>query len=489
MAVSARRNLVLGAGSDRFGFTLWTTDGRIVADVSSADVIGTVYAAAFDDTASQLIVSDGSTGDVLVWPIDGLVNGDVESPLRLVGRSRAVTSITVTDDRLVTVDEGGVVRQLSLGAGRPVGAPMQAVAPPGLPPARMVTAGYVAGRERIVGVRRDAIVEWDALGRSPLLQGESDIEGLVAVATSTDGSRVHAVTSDGTLVTVMVADGGMAEPVPIDVAQPTAVVALGPDQVAIGGAGLAAVDFRSGASGAQRADLDVAALAVDRATAPTRLAVATADGEVLVMAADLSTVAGPFPATTERITDLALSPDGTTIAVGTTGGNTKDVLTLDARTGEVRNLPGHGAEVTGVAFSPDGTLLATGSDDRSIILWSTEDWRRVTVLSGHDDRVSRLAFTPEGDMLLSASTDGTMRWWDVDSGAPMGLPVRWEGRRPLDVRAGAGVAVMQDGRTVSIWRTAPSEWADLACSIAARPLTDVERQTYLEAAEPACPQD
>jgi WD40 repeat protein len=292
--------------------------------------------------------------------------------------------------------------------------------------------------------------------------------------------------ADGALVTLP-PGGGDSTTVPTDVERPTAVVALGADLVGIGGGGLAVVDARSGAGRATRADLDVVALAVDRADAPTRLAVATSNGEVLVLDTDLADVAGPFPATTERITDLALSPDGATIVVGTTGATTTDVLTLDARSGELRNLAGHGAEVTGVAFSPDGALLATGSDDRSIILWSTDDWKPATVLSGHEDRVWRLSFTPEGDMLLSAGSDGTMRWWDVDSGAPIGLPLRWEGRRPLDVRAGAGFAAVQDGRTVSTWRTAPSAWVEIACSIAARPLTEVEQTTYLGRGGSACP--
>jgi WD40 repeat protein len=349
-----------------------------------------------------------------------------------------------------------------------------------------MTAGYVAGSERVVAVRRDAVVEWDALGRSPLLQGHIDIDGVVAMATSTDGSRVHAVTSEGSLVTLAAADGDVTR-ASAEVVRPASVVALGPWSVGIGGVGLAVVDARSGASRAQRADLDVVALAVDHASAPTRLAVATRGGDVLVLDTDLAAVAGPFPATTERITDLALTPDGTTIAVGTTGASTTDVLTLDARTGQVRTLTGHGAEVTGVAFSPDGALLATGSDDRSIIVWSTDDWQPEMVLSGHVDRVWRLAFTPDSKMLLSAGSDGTMRWWDVGSGAPIGLALRWVGRRPLDVRAGAGFAAVQDGQTVSTWRTAPSAWIDVACSIAARGLTDVEQATYLGRGPSACP--
>ena len=142
---------------------------------------------------------------------------------------------------------------------------------------------------------------------------------------------------------------------------------------------------------------------------------ATSDGGVVLLdATDLSTVAGPVQATSDPITDLTVSPDGSTIVVGTTGGRTRDVVTVDVESAEVRTLEGHGAEVSGVAFSPDGSLLATGSDDRSIILWTTADWSPAAVLAGHEDRVRQLAFTADGSMLLSVSDDGTMRWWDVE---------------------------------------------------------------------------
>ena len=488
VAVSARRGLALGAGSQRFGFTLWDIgDGAMVADVSSGDVLGIVYAAAFDESGDRLVVSDGSTGDLLVWSVDALVNGTDERPLRLPGGDRAVLGLAVTGDRIVAVDEGGVVRQFNLANGRPTGAPMTALAPLGERPATMIAAGARDGDGRIVAVRTDGVVEWDGLGRSGLNQARTDIEALAVVAATPADDQIFAISADGALHTLD-GDGAVVAMVEGGVAEPTSALVLAPDRVAVGGSGLAVVDPRTGERLAERTDLDVVALARAGGSDAGQLAAATSDGGVVLLdPGDLSTVGGPVQATGDPITDLTVSPDGGTIAVGTTGGRTRDVVTVDVESAEVRTLEGHGAEVSGVAFSPDGRLLATGSDDRSIILWTTADWSPSAVLAGHEDRVRQLAFTADGSMLLSVSDDGTMRWWDVGEGAPIGLPLRTEGSRLLDVQTAAHAAVTHDGATVSTWLTDPTAWVRIACEISSRPLTDVEREAFLDGAEAPCP--
>ena len=109
---------------------------------------------------------------------------------------------------------------------------------------------------------------------------------------------------------------------------------------------------------------------------------------------DLTTTAGPFSIGDGPLTDVAISPDGSTVAVGRAGDEVRTVAIVNVETGAQLELTGHGAEVSSVAFSPDGTILASGSDDRTIILWSTNDWQRQGVLTGHTDRVHRLTFDP-----------------------------------------------------------------------------------------------
>ena len=105
-------------------------------------------------------------------------------------------------------------------------------------------------------------------------------------------------------------------------------------------------------------------------------------------------------------------------------------------------------------------VLASGSDDRTIILWSTDDWQRLGVLTGHTDRVHRLAFGPAGDLLLSAGDDATLRWWDVSERTPLGLPIRWDRDGVRDVRAGTTIAASLHGTAVVMWPIDPVRWSD-----------------------------
>lgn len=75
----------------------------------------------------------------------------------------------------------------------------------------------------------------------------------------------------------------------------------------------------------------------------------------------------------ESISSLALSPDGTTLAVahGTImGSGDRDVVLLDTSTGrEIRRLKGHAGNVFALAFSSDGKLLASAAQiDTTIML-------------------------------------------------------------------------------------------------------------------------
>ena len=186
---------------------------------------------------------------------------------------------------------------------------------------------------------------------------------------------------------------------------------------------------------------------------------------------DLTTTAGPFAIGDGPLMDIAVSPDGSTVAAGRTGDEVRTVAIVNVDTGVQVELTGHGAEVSSVAFSPDGAILASGSDDRTIILWTTNDWQQQGVLTGHTDRVRRLTFDPTGDLLLSAGDDGTMRWWDVSERTPIGLPIRWDHDGVRDVRTGTTVAASLHGTAVVMWPIDPDRWSTDSCRITSRELT------------------
>jgi WD40 repeat protein len=109
---------------------------------------------------------------------------------------------------------------------------------------------------------------------------------------------------------------------------------------------------------------------------------------------------------------LAISPDGTTLAVGC---DREEFGLWEAATGKERpRLPGEfGQGVSAVAFSPDGKLLATGGADKVVRLWDWAAGREVGRLDA-GSHVRSVAFSPDGKALLTGQ-DGPqfVRLWDI----------------------------------------------------------------------------
>jgi WD40 repeat protein len=80
-----------------------------------------------------------------------------------------------------------------------------------------------------------------------------------------------------------------------------------------------------------------------------------------------------------------------------------------------KGLPfiGHQAAIGTVTFSPDGQIIASASVDKTIILW-TLDGTRIVTLKGHQGEVNDVSFSHSGDTLASASSDKTVILWDVE---------------------------------------------------------------------------
>ena len=82
----------------------------------------------------------------------------------------------------------------------------------------------------------------------------------------------------------------------------------------------------------------------------------------------------------------------------------------------IRTLKGHSERVTSVAFSPDGQTIASGSDDNTIKLWNSQDGRLIRTLKGHTELVTSVAFSPDGQTIASGSWDNTIKLWNSQNG-------------------------------------------------------------------------
>jgi WD40 repeat protein len=118
-----------------------------------------------------------------------------------------------------------------------------------------------------------------------------------------------------------------------------------------------------------------------------------------------------FPGHTQRVWDVAFSPDGKDLA--TAGGVEGIVRLWHLQNPASITLSDHKAVVLQAIFSPDGQMAASGSDDRTVKLWKPNG-EGIATLKGHQAGVLGVAFSPDSQMLASASWDGTVKLWHID---------------------------------------------------------------------------
>lgn len=190
---------------------------------------------------------------------------------------------------------------------------------------------------------------------------------------------------------------------------------------------------------------------------------------------------------------MALSADGTTLAIGADEVHATDTIPIagmdkrptasgdnggsgvslgdamisvatlwDVASGKPRSAHAHRSSVTTVALAPDGKTLATGVfNDPGVRLWDTTTGALTTILEGHTKDVGSMAFTPNGAMLVTGGQDGTVRLWDRATGAQLQV---------LDDFTGnvIAVAVSPDGKTlaaedhsgiIKLWNIEAKTWA------------------------------
>jgi WD40 repeat protein len=111
---------------------------------------------------------------------------------------------------------------------------------------------------------------------------------------------------------------------------------------------------------------------------------------------------------------VALSPDGTGVTVGDSGGC---LYILDIRDGRALfTLPLRPSAVTCVVSAPSGALLACGHADGTVSVIRPAEITGPLILPGNGSPVLALSFSPAGTECLAVYERGYPVWWDSSAG-------------------------------------------------------------------------
>ena len=175
----------------------------------------------------------------------------------------------------------------------------------------------------------------------------------------------------------------------------------------------------------------------------TRLAAATARGEITIWNAETGDVVTPtWQAHDGGIESLDFNPHDTLLV---SGGFDDGVVTgWDPTSGKPRGefLRNYG-RVAAIKFTPDGQTLAISAGGQ-VFFWDTVNYVPLRTLDlgeevGDAAVGIELAMSADGKILAAADTEGTIRQWQIDTGAPLGSPIV-SGQRPV-----YGMALNSDG--------------------------------------------
>jgi eukaryotic-like serine/threonine-protein kinase len=148
------------------------------------------------------------------------------------------------------------------------------------------------------------------------------------------------------------------------------------------------------------------------------------DGMVQVWDAVTCQVLRAFQPHATRISGLAFSADGMTVASAALAPPTLDgsirpgeAKLWDAQRGTVLHTltTPDGTGVHSVAFHPRLPFLASGGEDGVVRIWETTTGKEVRPLAGHKSAIHSIAFNPDGTLLVSAGSNGNLKLWDFEA--------------------------------------------------------------------------
>ena len=151
------------------------------------------------------------------------------------------------------------------------------------------------------------------------------------------------------------------------------------------------------------------------------------------------------------ITEIALSPDGKSIAIENSKG---ELLLWDIDSNElIVQFTGHKKDrLRSITFSPDGKSLASGGTDE-LFIWDTDSGERKLTIDGHSNGIIGLTFSPDGNILATGSYE-QVNLWNLSLGTEQGMFYINEFYDRFETVAfskDGNILVSQNGRSIHLW--------------------------------------
>jgi WD40 repeat protein/predicted Ser/Thr protein kinase len=421
-----------------------------------------IWALTFNQAGTRLASADDE-GVVYVW--------DAATGVRIapcLGHASKVLSVAFRPDgaRLVTTSADGTVRQWDPATGQPVEPPFDHHS------GEVLSAAYSPDGEWVASGGADRTVRlWRAAGREEIAVLHGHTGAVTEVAFAPDGRRLASMSQDRGFLWAGDNSVGVWE---VDVRAGLPVlrghrsyvypVAFSPDGRWIAsGSWDGTIRLWDADTGEWCKTLPQSGFVRALAFSPDGtwlLGGGDFEGELLLWDVGTGQVRNRFRGVGKSVWSLAISPDGTRVAVGNynpEAGSTMSVM--DVTTGQEVGA----GEGIPFAFSPDGKWLAgRDASEKVVILWDARTLRPVLHCPGHKGTINAIAFHADGRRFVSAGSDRTVRLWDAATGRCLQV---FEGHTD-EVFAAAfhpdGQRIATAGRDRAIWLWDPASGHEVA---------------------------